>query len=61
MFIVADLVSLTSPTHQQWREKLILFSWRPEKNYFNVEIEYLLRNSKLRQCRNYFTVICTTS
>ena len=37
------------------------YSAEGQKSYFNVEIEYLLGNSKLRQCRNYFTVISTPS
>ena len=35
------------------------YSAECQKKLFNVEIEYLLGNSKIRQCRNYFTVICT--
>ena len=42
-------------------EKANFIQLKARKSYFNVEIEYLLGNSKLRQCRNYFTVICTTS
>ena len=42
-------------------EKVNFIQLEARKSYFNVEIEYLLGNSKVRQCRNYFTVICTTS
>ena len=42
-------------------EKAIFFQLKARKSYFNVEMEYLLGNSKLRQRRNYFTVICTLS
>ena len=37
-------------------EKANFIQLKARKSYFNVEIEYLLENSKLRQCRNYFII-----
>ena len=43
-------------------EKAHFIQLKARKSYFNVEIEkQLLGNSKVWQCRNYFTIICTHS
>ena len=61
MINVALDIILNQSNTSTMAEKANFIQLNARKSYFNVEIEYLLGNSKLRHCGNYFTVFCTTS